>query len=41
MKFVESYQPEYDTAWKELIDSQVLRPFETEEFIIYDSRSAV
>jgi hypothetical protein len=33
MKFVKRLQPEYDAAWKALVDSQVLRPFETEEFI--------
>jgi hypothetical protein len=41
MRFVERHQAEYDAAWKELVDSQVLRPFETEEFIIYDPKSAV
>ncbi len=33
MSFVEGRQPKYDEAWKELVDSQVLRPFETEKFI--------
>ncbi|KAJ3579596.1 hypothetical protein NPX13_g962 [Xylaria arbuscula] len=26
-------QPEYDKAWKTLVDAKVLRPFETEEYI--------
>jgi hypothetical protein len=38
-KFVKRHQPEYDAAWKKLVDSQVLRPFETEEFIC-DIKSA-
>ena len=33
MRFVKLHQPEYDAAWKELVDSQVLRPSETQEFI--------
>ncbi|CZR65639.1 uncharacterized protein PAC_15539 [Phialocephala subalpina] len=33
MRFVKRQQPQYDEAWKELVDSQVLRPNETEEFI--------
>lgn len=33
MRIVKRLQPQYDAAWKELVDSQVLRPFETEEFI--------
>ena len=41
MRFVERHQAEYDEAWKELVDSQVLRPFETAEFIIRDPKSAV
>jgi hypothetical protein len=41
MRFVERHQAEYDEAWKELVDSQVLRPYETEEFIIHDPKSAV
>lgn len=32
-------QPEYDKAWKTLVDAKVLRPFETEEFI-YDINAA-
>lgn len=30
---VESMQPKYDAAWKTLQDSNVLRPFETEEYV--------
>ena len=33
MRTVERHQPKYDEPWKELVDSQVLRPSETEEFI--------
>ncbi|KAF8857851.1 hypothetical protein BDZ45DRAFT_422902 [Acephala macrosclerotiorum] len=33
MRFVKRLQPQYDEAWKELTDTQVLRPDETEEFI--------
>jgi hypothetical protein len=33
MRFVKRQQPRYDEAWKKLVDSKVLRPFETEEFI--------
>jgi hypothetical protein len=33
MRFVKRHQLRYDEAWKKLVDSQVLRPFETEEFI--------
>lgn len=33
MRFVKRRQPDYDAAWKELVDSQVLRPSETQEFI--------
>ncbi|KAL8907052.1 MAG: hypothetical protein Q9207_001632 [Kuettlingeria erythrocarpa] len=33
MAFVKRRQPQYDQAWKELVDSHVLRPFETEVFI--------
>ena len=33
MRFVKRHQPRYDEAWKKLVDSQVLRPSETEEFI--------
>ncbi|KUI62006.1 hypothetical protein VP1G_09129 [Cytospora mali] len=30
---VERMQPKYDAAWKTLVDSSVLRPFETEEYV--------
>ncbi|KAH8757881.1 hypothetical protein F5883DRAFT_428179, partial [Diaporthe sp. PMI_573] len=30
---VKRMQPEYDAAWKTLVDSSVLRPFETEEYV--------
>ncbi|KAH7317404.1 hypothetical protein BKA65DRAFT_483624 [Rhexocercosporidium sp. MPI-PUGE-AT-0058] len=33
IRIVKHLQPEYDEAWKELVDSQVLKPNETEEFI--------
>ncbi|KAI4287427.1 MAG: hypothetical protein L6R35_003311, partial [Caloplaca aegaea] len=33
MKFVKRRQPQYDEAWKELLDSHVLRHFENEAFI--------
>ncbi|KAL2352918.1 hypothetical protein BJ546DRAFT_794317, partial [Cryomyces antarcticus] len=33
LRFVERLQPLYDEAWKKIVDSQVLRPFETEEYI--------
>ena len=33
MSFVKYCRPKYDEAWKELVDSKVLRPFETEIFI--------
>ena len=33
MRFVKRLQPQYDEAWKKLVDSGVLRPSETEEFI--------
>lgn len=33
MSFVEGRQPKYDKVWKELVDLQVLRPFEMENFI--------
>lgn len=33
MRFVKHHQPRYDEAWKKLVDSQVLRPFETQEVI--------
>ncbi|KAI4141345.1 MAG: hypothetical protein LQ341_003532 [Variospora aurantia] len=33
MMFVKRRQPQYDEAWKELVDSHVLRQFETEAFI--------
>lgn len=33
MSSVDRGQPKYDAAWKELVDSQVLRSFETETFI--------
>lgn len=33
MRFVKRHQPQYDEAWKKLVDSKILRPFETEEFI--------
>ncbi len=33
MRFVKRHQPRYDEAWKKLVDSNVLRPSETEEFI--------
>jgi hypothetical protein len=33
MRFVKRHQPRYEEAWKKLVDSQVLRPSETEEFI--------
>lgn len=33
MRFVKRRQPQYDEAWKELVDSHVLRQFETEAFI--------
>jgi hypothetical protein len=33
MRFIERHQPEYDAAWKEPLDSKVLRPFETKEFL--------
>jgi len=33
MRFVKRHQLEYDEAWKQLLDSGVLRPFEIEEFI--------
>ncbi|KAL8654599.1 MAG: hypothetical protein Q9210_001412 [Variospora velana] len=33
MTFVKRRQPQYDEAWKELVDSHVLRHFETEAFI--------
>ncbi|KAL9013440.1 MAG: hypothetical protein Q9173_001867 [Seirophora scorigena] len=33
MRFVKHGQPQYDEAWKELVDSHVLRHFETEAFI--------
>ena len=32
-RFLKHKQPEYDEAWKKLVDSNVLRPFETEEYI--------
>ena len=31
MNYVKRNQPDYDKAWKELVDSRVLRPFETEK----------
>lgn len=31
---VNRLQPRYDAAWKELVDTKVLRPFETEKFIL-------
>ena len=33
MATVNLRQPVYDEAWKKLVESQVLRPHETEEFI--------
>ncbi len=33
MRFVKRHQPRYDEAWTKLVDSNALRPFETEEFI--------
>ena len=33
IRFVKRHQPRYDEAWKKLVDSEVLRSFETEEFI--------
>lgn len=33
MRFVERHQPEFDEAWQVLVDAQILRPFETQEFI--------
>ncbi|TAQ86163.1 hypothetical protein B7494_g5510 [Chlorociboria aeruginascens] len=33
MAFVKLHQPEYNAAWKKLVDSRVLRPGETEESI--------
>ena len=33
MRFVKRLKPRYDEAWKKLVDSGVLRPSETEEFI--------
>ena len=33
MRFVKRHQLRYDEAWKKLVDSKVLRPFETEEFV--------
>ncbi|KAH8743245.1 hypothetical protein F5883DRAFT_48465 [Diaporthe sp. PMI_573] len=30
---VKHMQPEYDAAWKALVDSSILRPFETEEYV--------
>ena len=32
-RFLQRKQPSYDEAWKKLVDSNVLRPFETEEYI--------
>ncbi|KAH8747275.1 hypothetical protein F5883DRAFT_653602 [Diaporthe sp. PMI_573] len=32
-RVVEKLQPDYDTAWKALVDSKVLKPSETEEYI--------
>lgn len=32
-RVVEKLQPDYDKAWKTLVDSEVLRPFETEEYV--------
>ena len=33
MRIVKRLQSQYKAAWKELVDSRVLRSFETEEFI--------
>jgi hypothetical protein len=33
MRILKLRRPEYDEAWKKLVESRVLRPFETEEFI--------
>lgn len=33
MRFVKRHQPRYDEAWKKLVYSKVLRPFEMEEFL--------
>lgn len=33
MRFVKRRQPQYNEAWKELVDSHILRHFETEAFI--------
>jgi hypothetical protein len=33
IRVVKRHQPRYDEAWKKLLDSQVLRPSETEKFI--------
>ena len=33
MRIVKRLQPQYDAAWNQLVDAQVLRTFETEEFI--------
>ena len=39
MRFVKRHQARYDEAWKKLVESRVLRPFETEE-VICDIASA-
>ena len=33
LRTVQRHQLQYDEAWKDLVDSQVLRPFETQELI--------